>query len=198
SNHLPGGAARGRIEAGRRLVEEHEVRIGDERDAEVEPAFLAARKRLHARVALVREPDELDHLVDVARPLVIAGEHPVDLADRQVLEELGLLQHDADPLAEPALAARRVVPENGDVARVALPVALEDLDRRRLARSVRAEQSEDLALADVEADAADGFVRAVRLVEIADGDRRRCGRHQPGSNTTCSPTLAASRANALR
>ena len=36
---LPGGAARGRVEAGRRLVEEDELGIADERDAEVEPRF---------------------------------------------------------------------------------------------------------------------------------------------------------------
>jgi hypothetical protein len=37
-------------------------------------------------------------------------------------------------------------------------VALEDLDRRRLARAVRTEQAEDLALGNLEADPAHGLV----------------------------------------
>ena len=74
ADHLPRRAPRGRVEARRRLVEEDEIGVADERDAEVEPALLAAGERLHARVALLVEPDELDHLVDVARLLVVAGE----------------------------------------------------------------------------------------------------------------------------
>ncbi len=59
---------------GRGLVEEHEIGVADERDAEVESALLAAGERLHPRVPLLFQPDELDHLVDVARAGVVAGE----------------------------------------------------------------------------------------------------------------------------
>ena len=172
TNHLPRRASRRRIETGRRLVEEHEIRIPDERDAEIEPSLLPAGEALHACVALLRESDELDHLVDVAPSLVVAGEHAVNLADGQVREELGLLQHDADALSKRTLGTRRVVTENRDIAGVSRAITLEDLHRCRLARAVRAEQSEHLALRDVEADAPDGFVLAVRLVQVADGDRR--------------------------
>ena len=106
----------------------------------------------------------------------------MDLVDRQVLEQLRLLQDDADALAELLLASRGVVTEDGHLTRIALPVALEDLDRRRLARAVRTEQAVDLPFRDLEADAADGFVRAVRLSEIADDDRR-CA-HEGKSSTT--------------
>ena len=67
ADHLPRGASRLRVEAGGRLVEEDEVGIADERDAEIEPSLLPARERLHPRVRLLLEPDERDHLVDVAR-----------------------------------------------------------------------------------------------------------------------------------
>ena len=67
ADQRPGVPPRRRVEAGRRLVEEDEVGIADERDAEVEPPLLAARERLHLRVPLLGEPDEPDHLVDVAR-----------------------------------------------------------------------------------------------------------------------------------
>ena len=154
ADRAPRPSAARRVEAGRRLVEEDELGVADERDAEVEPALLAARERLHPRVALLVQADEVDHLVDVARPLVVAGEHPVDLAHVSTGQSSRLLEHDADPLAERALGRARVEAEHADLARVALPVALEDLDRRRLAGAVRAEQAEDLADGHLEVDAA--------------------------------------------
>ena len=63
ADRLPGLPPRGRVEAGRRLVEEDELGVADEREGEVEPPELAARERAHARVALLGEADELDHLV---------------------------------------------------------------------------------------------------------------------------------------
>ena len=120
AHELPGVAARGGVEAGRRLVEEDELRVADERDPEVEPPLLPARERLHLRVALLVEADEVDHLVDVARVLVVAGEHPVDLAHRQHRPELRFLQHDADPLAEGALGLAGIEAEHADLARVPL------------------------------------------------------------------------------
>src|SRR4029078_13686489 len=47
-----------------------------------------------------------------------------------------------------------------------------NLCRRLLAGAVRAEQPEHLARLDLEVDAAQGLVRAVRLVAVADRDRR--------------------------
>ena len=146
ADHLPRRAARLRVEAGRRLVEEDEVGIADERDAEVEPPLLAARERLDARVRLLLEPDERDHLVDVARRAVVAGEDRVRLAHRQVRPQLRLLEDDADPLAEVRSRPLGIVAEHAHLAGVALAVALEDLDGRRLAGAVRSEQPEDLAL----------------------------------------------------
>ena len=61
-----------------------------------------------------------------------------------------------------ARRARRVVAEHGDDPARARPVALEDLDRRRLARAVGAEQPEDLAAGDLEVDAAHRLVRRRR------------------------------------
>src|SRR5438874_2717511 len=165
-------STRSRVEAGGGLVEEHEIRVADERDAEIEPALLSTGQRLHARVALVGEPDERDHLVDIAWPRVIAGERRMRLPDGEVGPQLRLLEHDADPLAEVAPRTPGIVPEHRHLARVAAAVALEDLDRRRLAGAVRPEQPEHLALLDVEVDAAHGLERAVRLAQTAHGDCR--------------------------
>jgi len=64
-----------------------------------------------------------------------------------------------------------VFAEYGDRACVAASVALEDLDRRRLSRPVRAQEPEDLAGADLEADSSDGLDPAVVLAQIVDYDR---------------------------
>src|SRR5439155_16938357 len=98
-------------------------------------------------------------------------EEEVRLADREAREQLGLLEHDADPLAEAALRPLRVEAEHLDPPAVGAAVALEDLDRRRLAGAVRAEQAEDLALLDLEADPAQRLLAAVPLAQILDEDR---------------------------
>jgi hypothetical protein len=66
------------------------------------------------------------------------------------------------------------VPEDRHDAARAGAVALEDLDRRRLARAVGPEQAEDLADGDLEVQAPHGLVFAVGLAQVADEDGR-CG-----------------------
>ena len=159
ADQLPRGAARGRVEARGRLVEEDELRVPDERDAEVETTLLPSRERLDAGVPLLAEADELDHLVDVARVGEVAGEEAVRLADGQERAQLRLLQDDPHPLSEPSRRLAGIEAEHRGVAAVAPAVALEDLDGRRLARAVRPEEPEDLALGDVEAHTAERLGR---------------------------------------
>ena len=61
-------------------------------------------------------------------------------------------------------------PRTVAVAAVTAPVALEDLDRGRLARAVRSEQAEDLALGYLEADPSERLDAAVGLREVGDDD----------------------------
>ena len=131
-DHVPRRTARCRVEAGGRLVEEDEVRVADKRYAEVEPALLTAGESLHPRVSLLLEADELDHLVDVARPVVVTGEHAMRLGDRDRRPELRLLQHHPDPLSEGRAGSSGIETEDVYLAGVAGPVALQDLDRGRL------------------------------------------------------------------
>ena len=67
-------------------------------------------------------------------------------------------------------AASRVVAEDADLAAVAVAEALEDLDGRRLAGAVRAEQGEHLAALDLEVDAVDGVAAAVGLAQAGHAD----------------------------
>ena len=55
-------AARLRVEAGGRLVEEHELGLVDEREREREPLPLAARQRVERGVGLVGEREAFEQL----------------------------------------------------------------------------------------------------------------------------------------
>jgi hypothetical protein len=64
---MPPGATRRGIEAGRRLVQEDQLRVADDPDRDVRAAALPARERPDARVTNVAEPDPLGRLVNRAR-----------------------------------------------------------------------------------------------------------------------------------
>ena len=122
------------------------------------PSDRRARRLLH-EVAELEELRQLAHRLLVLRPW-----HAVDraielegLARRQVPEELLLLPEDEhDLLEERVLAATRLVAVDGDLAARRMQQPREDLERRRLARAVRAEKAHALARCDVEVDAVDG------------------------------------------
>ena len=61
------------VEAGRRLVEEQDPRVVDEREREVEPPLHAARVAADAAVGGVAEPDALEQLVAAPRSIGRAG-----------------------------------------------------------------------------------------------------------------------------
>lgn len=87
---------------------------------------------------------------------VEAGEVRDLLADRRVAGFAAGLQHDAQARLPGEVAVPRVDAQHRRLAAGAVAVALEDLDRRRLAGAVRAEEGERLAAVDVERDAGDG------------------------------------------
>src|SRR4029078_13417293 len=59
-----------------------------------------------------------------------------------------------------------------DLALAPVPVALQDLDRGRLPRAVRAHKREDLARAHLEIDDAHCLEVAIRLAQALDADHR--------------------------
>src|SRR5262249_11306831 len=182
------------IEPRRRLVEEDELRIPDERKPEVEPPLLPARKGADADIGLLREPDDLDDLIHVARPLVVPGQGAQRLPRRQVRVDRRRLRPGAEPLAPRLPGSLRVGAEHLDVAGAAVAIALEDLDRRRLAGAVRTEQAEDLSGPDLEVDPAQCLDAAVALAEAADGDGVRHQRESswkpPAGKRTSWPVSA--------
>src|SRR5581483_11633820 len=188
-DRVPGGAARARVEAGRRLVEEDQLRVADQREPEVEAPLLPAGQRSHARVALLVEADERRHLFGVARPCVVAGEHAQALVHGEARVERAALQHDAHLLAPCARRVGGVDAEHLDAAAGARAVALKDLDGRRLAGAVRAEQPEHLARLDREVDSLECLVVAVahRQAANSDGAHNSSSAYAPGAKLRSSP-----------
>src|SRR6185503_783517 len=182
-DELPELAACLRIEPGRRLVEKQELRIADERAREREPLLLAARQRADARAPLLLELHEPDDVLD-RRPFVKeAAEQADGLLDRELFRELRLLKLNAEPLLQRFGVGLPVEAEHFYFACVARREALADLDRRRLAGAVRAEQAEAFAGLHLEVEAVHGDDVLERLTKIADAEHRlwhgregfRCG-----------------------
>src|SRR5581483_1532743 len=126
------------------------------------------------------EPHDPRDLADVARARVVAGEQAQALAHGQDRVEGRGLEHDADAFAPRAAGALRILAEHLHVAAVARAVALEDLDGRRLAGAVRAEQAEHLAGTDLEVDPAHRLVLAVALAQTAHA--HCCGHSSTSAN----------------
>ena len=69
-----------------------------------------------------------------------------------------------------------------------MPVALEDLDGRRLARAIGAEEGEDFTGDDIQVDPADRFKAAIGHMEIAHADDGGGGlRRLPRGVVSCGP-----------
>ena len=124
--------------------------LADERARDREPLLLPSRKRADPALPLALERDDRQQLVDLAAASVEGAKQPQHLFDGQLVAELRFLQLDAEPFAQLALARRSSESEDLDVARRRREEPFEDLDRRRLAGAVRAEEAEALAAPDVQ------------------------------------------------
>ena len=152
---------RARVEARRRLVEQQQDRLRQERAGERDLLLHPAREVLHRLVAaLGREADALEDLRDPVAGLadgepVEAGRVGQVLGRRHLLEEGRL---DRDAVDEPAHGPRvgDVVAEQDRAAAVVDEQRREQPDQRRLPRAVLAEDGDTLAARDVEGDAAQG------------------------------------------
>ena len=174
SSHMP-RAGLG-VQAGRRFVQEQHLGAMDEAEGDVEAAPHAARVRLHHPVGCVGDPDELEELGDAVAKLPSAHalhaplEHEI-LAAGAVLVDARVLRHVADRAPDGAGLAADVVARDLRPAGVHPAQRGEDADGRRLARAVRTEQAEDLALAHGEGNAGQRLHALVALFQPLDDDR---------------------------
>ena len=109
ADRQPRRAPGGRVEAGRRLVEEDELGVADEGQREVQAPQLPAGQPPRPLALLAQQAGELDDLVDVARIRVQPRPVLDDLADRDVAVHPAALQHDAHALAHLARPLAGVV-----------------------------------------------------------------------------------------
>ena len=114
------------------------------------------------------------------------------LAYTNVAVHAGALQNDANALAQRARALRRVKTEHRNAAAAADPVALKDLNGRRLPSAVGAKQAENLAFCDLKADAANGLVFVVELVQVGDRDCWLCAGHRAMIAARCCNSVIGS------
>ena len=135
----------GRIHAGGRFVEEHDLRPADDGERKRQALLLPAGQPLERRGGDTSKPQQLDELAGVPALFVVGGEErerPFGVHHRV---DAGLLEHDADERGQRGVVGDGIEAEHLDAPRRRPPVSLERLYRRRLARPVRTEDGDDLA-----------------------------------------------------
>jgi hypothetical protein len=175
---VPQRQARGRIQAGGRLVEEQHLGLVDERHREVQAPAHAAGVRADAAAGGARQADALDQ--GGAAPAHGARRDAVQR--RLQLDQLGaghqrverrLLQRDADPAAHLRRFGCDVVAGDAGVAAGRAQQRHEHPHGRRLAGAVGSEEAVDLARGNLEVDAVDGLQPALEpSLQPDDLDRR--------------------------
>src|SRR3954447_5190256 len=178
-----------RRDAHRRLVEEQQLGVGHQRAPDGEHLLLAARHRARLLLlALLETREQLEdtvHVVVHARVAAQVGAEVEVLAHGHALEAVPSLRRLRDPEPDDVLRSRL-----GDLLAVEADRALarrrqpgDRAERRGLARSVRADQGDDLALLHRQRDALDGGDVAVVGVDVVQFEQR----HQP----PCFPRYAS-------
>src|SRR5690606_3139126 len=135
-----------------------------------------ARQRLDPALGPIGELHELEQLLralsaDRPREVEVAAVDEHVVLDAELLVELVLLRHDTDPGADLLAVARRVEPEDPQLALAHRRHATDHAHRRRLAGTVRAEKPERLAAPHVDVDAVDGDEVTEALHELARRDQ---------------------------
>jgi hypothetical protein len=162
-----------RVKPDRRLVQEQHPGRVQQAAGDLQPPLHAARVGSDHAAPPVPQPDHLEHLAQprgecrLGYPVQVGVEAQVLLAG-QVVVQRGFLEHQADVAAYGVPLGDHVVPRDPGGPRGGVRQGAQDLDRGRLTRAVRPEETEGLARGDLEIDAADGFDLAVLLGQLAD------------------------------
>ena len=157
---LPQQVPRLRVEAGRRLVQDDQLRLVDERAGDRQAPLHAAGQRLDLVLGALVELDELEQLVgalagDVAGDVEVARVHLEVLAHRQLGVEVVDLRHHAQLRLDLARLGARIHADHAELALGDRAGARDHPHRARLARPVRPQEPERPARMHVEVDAVD-------------------------------------------
>ena len=143
------------IDADGRLVEQEDVGIVQQAGGQVQPALHAAAERPDAIAPPLGQLHEIEGRADRtlqrrAGKAEKAAEKPEIGVRRQLVVERQLLRHRADaPFHGIGVTAKRLTGDP-DLAAIGLQQTGNHRDRRRLARAVRSEQTEQLPALDPE------------------------------------------------
>ncbi len=174
---IPEQVARLRVEAGRRLVEEQQLGLVDERAGDRQAALHPARHVLDLVARPLRELGEVEQLVGAAGAFraaeaeVPAVDHEV-LADRELVVERVLLGHDAEARPDLRTVPFGVQAQDGQRAVADRRDARDHPHRGGLAGAVGAQEAERFAGRDVEVDGVHGGELAEPLGQSAGMDER--------------------------
>jgi hypothetical protein len=185
-----------RIDRGRRLVEDQDVRILDQGVGDAEALKHAARVRLGEVIAAGGEPDLVEDLVD--RRLCLGARDPVErrgvaqvLAAGQVAVEADGVRQVADAPLDLERPAGRIQPDDAGLA-LSVGSARAASGSSSSCRAVLAEQPEDLAALDLEIEVSTATRSPYILVRLrvrigARGGRRPARRRAGARPIRCRP-----------
>ena len=164
-----------RVEAARRLVEDQDLRVRQERHREAGALAQTAREVADEVARAVLEADALQHRGD-AQPRLLAG-HAVEcgLQREHLLDAvLAVQRHGLGQVADPTPDLHRLAQdvEARDARRAGRggQVARQHAHGGRLARAIRPEEPDDLPSLDAEADVVDRTQGAEAAGEVLDFD----------------------------
>ena len=152
------------IQAARRLVEQQQLRLGDQRARELDPLERPERQPRRRPSGDVGDPDVVEDLARAAadgaaakrpRAGVRADEHVVE--HRHRAEQLDVLERARDPATNDAVRrrAQQALAVEAQRAGVRLVEPGDHVEERGLAGAVRPDQADDLPRLDVERDIVD-------------------------------------------
>ena len=177
ADDLPHGAAAARVKPGRRLVEEDDLRVADQRHRQVQLPAHAAGVGRHELARRFRQVEPLKQpagdLLALAGAEVLEVRHQLQVfLPGQQLVHGGELPGDPDRRADRlSLGKRRRGRSDPRRPAVGLGQGGEDVDRGGFPGPVRAEQGEDRPLGDVEVDAVKYGLVPVGLAQPRGCDR---------------------------
>ena len=174
---LPHRATAARIEAGRRLIEEDDLRRADQGHRQIETATHPTRVRHDDPVGGIGQLEPLEQLVgafargDAGEVVQVGHQRQVLSAGQQLIDRRELTGH-ADRGADRVGLAPDVVSGDTDRAVIRIEQRGEDPHHRRLARPVGPQQGEHAAPLDGKLEPVEDDVVAEGLADIDGGDGR--------------------------
>ncbi len=196
----PEEAARLRIHAAGRLIEQQQLRPVQQRAGKRKPLLPAAGERAGELAPVRLQREAFDDAFDVIgrgflRHRKGAHDKAQVLLDGQIVIQAEMLRHVADQRPQAALLASQIEAEALTGAMIRRQQAAEHAHRRCLAAAVGAEKGEEFAAADAEAQTAYRRPAGEGLAQFMDLDGLHVGfreaRHPPAGRDAAAAVAAA-------